>query len=63
MMICNQTSGLRGKMGWDWPKVTETSADEGIQKETDIWEDRLQGAHLIDGNKGSSGRMYIIGWG
>lgn len=50
-------------MGWDWPKVTETSADEGIQKETDIWEDRLQGAHLIDGNKGSSGRMYIIGWG
>lgn len=38
--------------------MIETSDDEEVQKETDIWEDRLQGAHLIDGNKG-----FINLWG
>lgn len=36
MMACNQTSGLRGKMVWEWPRVIETSGDEEVQKETHL---------------------------
>lgn len=47
MMACSQTSSLRGKMG-----MARDNSAEWVQKETDICEDGIQGAHLIEGNRG-----------